>query len=153
MARKNKGNKRKRSSSKSPAQNKDANMDANVNNTGINTPIADQLSKTHGILYGQDTQQQFGPIHNPQYLQGTPFHTHPIAPPTTPANFMNVNQPMPSTHLSFNSPLTPAINVPLIYERFEKFMVDCTQKLQKLDVLDDVVSRLGRYGAKIYKSR
>ena len=146
MGKKNKGDKRKRSTSKSPQQfdsTKDVNK--NVNNMSTtcpntpHTPIANQLNETHSVLYGQNMQYINGQsgslsVGNPMPVS-TPFQSYPMAPPTTPANALSGNP----SQLIF-SPQSP--HLPAMYEKFEKFMFDCSQKLQKLDLLDQIINKI-----------
>ncbi|CAG2228774.1 unnamed protein product [Mytilus edulis] len=140
--------KRKRSSSKTPPQSKTTKMDANVNKVqSVNrntpytpyTPVADHLSTSHNILYGNPSNLN----HLNTYGQtsiGTPYQSYPMAPPTTPADFLIANQPL-QTHLSFSSPQSQPTEFSM-YSKFENFMIDCSQKLQKLDILDEIVVKM-----------
>ena len=144
MGGKRSGRKRKRTSSKSPPQIVN-NMDANVN-----TPVADQLNRTHSVIYNDSIQQQQqnGLIHSSQYPSGTPYNQVPLAPHTTPANPVYDQFQRPS-QLSFScSPSLPLPHMPPMYERaenprLERFMAEVSQKLLKLDMLDGIVDRIG----------
>jgi len=103
------------------------------------TPIANQLNETHSVLYGQNMQYINGQsgslsVGNPMPVS-TPFQSYPMAPPTTPANALNGN---PSQLIV--SPQSPHLSA--MYEIFEKFMFDCSQKLQKLDLLDQIINKI-----------
>lgn len=90
------------------------------------------LSAAHNTLYGTYPGYPFTPI--------TPYQ--PPAPNTTPAHFIPQQlQPIPSPSPPPFTPL-PVHTHPPAHPQLEAFMSNVTERLKKLDILDDILTRV-----------
>ena len=131
--------KRKQTGTHSPPENPSKMADQSnsnskhqpVSQSGIVLQQSNQSPLTSN-MYSEAHQTLYGPI------SGYPFTPYqPPAPHTTPAPVLTTgNQQIPSMPWPQTTPLTP------LYPELDRFMNDVTNKLKKLDVLDDIHSRL-----------
>jgi hypothetical protein len=111
--------------SNSNTKHQPVSQSGNVLQQSNQSPLTSYMySEAHQILYGS--------------FNGYPFTPYqPPSPHTTPAPVLTTgNQQIPSMPWPQMTPLTP------LYPDIDRFMNDVTNKLKKLNVLDDIHSRL-----------